>query len=216
MTEPGERTATLEQPAPPVRVDGRSRRAERTRRAIVDALLALLDEGHVKISASRIAERAGVSLRALWTNFRDMETLYAAAGQRMLELQRAEYRPVPPELPLRAKVEAFCRQRCRMLEIMAPAARVAHLWQPYSPQLRRNRAIQIAWVREEIDDLFGHELDAAGDGRERLRHAVLVATTFNWWQMAHDELGLSGDEVRDLMVQTVTSLLVTALAASVG
>jgi AcrR family transcriptional regulator len=199
-----------------VRVDGRSLRAERTRRAITDAHVALLEEGHLRTSAERIAERAGVSLRALWTNFKDMETVYAATGQRLFERQQAEYLPVPPDLPLRARVEAFCRQRGRMQEIIAPAARAAHLWQPYSAQIRRNRAAQIAWVRDEIDTLFAHELDAAGPGRDRLRDAVLVASTFNWWQMSRDELGLSVDESCAMLIQTVTALLVTALAASVG
>ena len=201
---------------PAARVDGRSLRAQRTRRAIVDALLALLEEGNLKTPAPRIAERAGVSLRALWANFKDMETLYAATNQRLLERQRAEYRPIPAELPLPARVEAFCRQRARMLEIIAPSARAAHRVLSSSPQLQRNRAIQIARVRDEISELFGHELDAAGAGRERLLNAVLVATTFNAWQMARDELKLDVDEACDLMIQTVTGLLVTALAASVS
>jgi len=201
---------------PPARVDGRSLRAERTRRAIVDALLGLLEDGHLRTPAGRIAERAGVSLRALWTNFKDMETLYAAANERLLERQQAVHRPIDPDLPLRARVEAFCRQRARMLEIITPSARAAHLLLPYSPQLQRNRTVQIAHVRVELEALFAHELDAAGPGRERLLDAVLVATTFNAWQMARDQLGLEVDEACAVMIQTVTALLVTALAASVS
>jgi TetR/AcrR family transcriptional regulator, regulator of autoinduction and epiphytic fitness len=202
--------------APAARVDGRSLRAERTRAAVVEALHALLEEGHLKVSARQIAERAGVSLRALWTNFKDMETLYAASNDRLLERLRAEHQPISAELPLRARVEAFCRQRARMLELLAPSARAAQWAQPYSPQLQRNRAVQIGYVRDEIAQLFASELDAAGPGRERLRNAVLVATTFNAWQMARDELALDAEEAAGLMIQTVTALLVTALAASVS
>jgi TetR/AcrR family transcriptional regulator of autoinduction and epiphytic fitness len=201
---------------PPARVDGRSLRAERTRTAIVAALHALLEEGNLKVSARQIAERAGVSLRALWTNFKDMETLYAASNARLLDRMHAEHRPIPADLPLRARVEAFCRQRARMLEIIAPQARAAHLVLPYSPQLQRNRAVQIGLVRDEISALFGSELDAAGRGRERLRDAVLVASTFNAWQMARDELALDVEAASGIMIQTVTALLVTALAASVS
>jgi AcrR family transcriptional regulator len=182
----------------------------------VDALHALLEEGNLKVSGRQIAERAGVSVRALWANFNDMETLYAASNDRLMQQMRSEYRPIPKDLPLRARVEAFCRQRAWMLEIIAPAARAAHLAQPYSPQLQRNRAVQIGHVREEITDLFGHELDAAGPGRERLRNAVLVATTFNAWQMAREELALGVEEAADIMTRTVMALLVTALAASVS
>lgn len=66
----------------PTRMDGRTARAERTRNAIVDAHLALIDEGDLNPTGERIAERAGISPRTLWTNFKDMETLFAATGQR--------------------------------------------------------------------------------------------------------------------------------------
>ena len=104
------------------RVDGRLARAERTRGAIVEALLALNHEGDLKPTGERIAERAGVSLRALWANFKDMEALFSAAGQRLLERQDAEYRQISPQLPLKRRVDEFCRQRGRMLEIVAPSA----------------------------------------------------------------------------------------------
>lgn len=184
--------------------DGRSLRAERTRRAIVDAHLALLDEGHLRMSAAVIAARAGVSVRALWLHFKDMETLYAAANARLIEKQDSEYSPIRTDLPLAERIEAFCRQRARMLEIIAPAARAAHLHQPYSPQLRRNRAMQIGRVRDEIAELFAPEL---GPGRERVLDAILVAATFNAWQMARDELGLDAAAAHDIMVRTITGLL---------
>ena len=82
------------------RVDGRSARAERTRAAIVEALLELNREGDLKPTGERIAERAGVSLRALWANFKDMEALFAAASARLLERQDAEHRPISADLPL--------------------------------------------------------------------------------------------------------------------
>jgi hypothetical protein len=96
-----------------------------------------------------------------------------------------------------------------MLEIIAPAARAAQLMQPYSPQLKRNRAMQIGRVRDEIARLFAPELRAAGAGRDRLLRAVLVATTFNAWQMARDELGLDAAAAQEIMVSTLTGLLAT-------
>ena len=51
----------------------------RTRTAIIEALLAFNEEGELQASAERIVERAGVSLRTLWTNFKDLDGLYASA-----------------------------------------------------------------------------------------------------------------------------------------
>jgi hypothetical protein len=42
---------------------------------------------------------------------------------------------------------------------------------------------------------------------------VLVATTFTAWQMSRDELALDVEEACGLMIQTVTALLATAVAA---
>jgi AcrR family transcriptional regulator len=194
-------------PDAPARPDGRTARAERTRRAIIVALLDLIDEGDLKASAERIADRAGVSLRALWTNFRDLETLYAAAGARLTELQEAEWRPVPLELDLARRVEEFCRQRVRMLEIIAPAARAAQLRMPYSPQLRRNRAHQNERVKDELERLFRHELTMAGPRGEELAHALLAATTWHAWAALRDDLGLDAEAAQHAMHRTVLALL---------
>lgn len=188
-------------------VDGRTARALRTRGAVVDALLALLEEGDLRPSGERIAERAGVSLRALWTNFNDMETLYAAAGERVLERQRARFRPVDPALPLPARIEAFCRQRAHLLEFLAPAARSSQLREPFSEQLRRNRDQQYAIGRRELAQLFGAELDAAGRKSAVVLDALSMATTWPAWSTLRDHFGLSVRAAREVMERTVTALL---------
>src|SRR5215470_2088915 len=116
----------------PVRVDGRTMRAQRTRAAIVDAHLGLLARGDLKPTGERIADAAGVSLRTLWTSFKDMETLFAAAGERLIERELAVYKPIDVGLALPVRVERFCAQRATMLEILAPAARAAVVREPFS------------------------------------------------------------------------------------
>ncbi|MFI7283320.1 hypothetical protein ACIBOV_23960 [Micromonospora chersina] len=88
------------------RVDGRTARAARTRAAIVEAHLGLVGEGDLRPTGDRIAERAGASLRTLWTNFRDMETLFEASGEELLRRQDAAWRPIPAALPLAERVDA--------------------------------------------------------------------------------------------------------------
>src|SRR4051794_17573443 len=122
-----------------VRVDGRTARAERTRAAIVEAHLGLIVEGDLRPTGEKIASRAGTSLRALWTNFKDMEALFAASGERLFRQLAAEHRSIDSGLPLPRRVEEFCGQRARMLEILAPAARAARLREPFSAQLRENK-----------------------------------------------------------------------------
>jgi AcrR family transcriptional regulator len=194
------------------RVDGRTARAERTRAAIVEAHLALIGEGDLRPTGERIAERAGISLRALWTNFKDMEALFAASGLRLAERQAAEFRPVSPNLPLPQRVEEFCAQRAKMLEILAPCAKAARLREPFSAQLRQNKVQAIALVRDEIETLFAGELALAGDDREQLLVSLTVASTYSSWAMMRDELLLDVAAARGAMTRTVTALLLAAIA----
>ena len=192
------------------RVDGRSARAQRTRRAMVDALLELIEEGDLKASPEHIVERAGVSLRTLWTNFKDLEGLYAAANLRLIERQRESYQPIPPSGPLPERIAAFCEQRGRLLDIAAPAARASQLRLPYSAQLRRNRMIYVAIMRDELDLVFPDELAAAGPERDKLVLALLVNTSWSAWSLLRDELGLDTADATAVMAKAVAALLQTS------
>jgi TetR/AcrR family transcriptional regulator of autoinduction and epiphytic fitness len=191
----------------PARADGRTARAERTRRAMVDALLELIAEGDLKASPERIVERAGVSLRTLWTTFKDLEGLYAASSERLIEIQEQHYQPVDTTRPLAVRVTVFCQQRSRMLEILAPAARAAALRLPFSAQLRRNRAVHHARMRDELVEVFGPELDAADEDREQLLQALLLNTTWPSWSMLRDDLLLDVPTAAGVMTRTVAALL---------
>ncbi|MBF9127629.1 TetR family transcriptional regulator [Plantactinospora sp. S1510] len=189
------------------RIDGRNARAERTRAAIVEAHLALIGEGDLRPTGERIAERAGVSLRTLWTNFKDMETLFEASGNQVLRQQDAAYRPISTALPLAKRVDAYCRPRARLLQLIAPAARAAQMREPVSPQLRRNRLLHIARVRAEVEQLFANELERAGAGREQLVNALVATSMWPTWSMLRDGLGLGVDNARSVMTRTVAALL---------
>lgn len=59
-----------------IKIDGRGMRSQRTRANISNALLQLLEEGHVDPPAQQVAKRARVSVRAVFHHFDDMENLY--------------------------------------------------------------------------------------------------------------------------------------------
>ena len=56
-------------------VDGRRQRSLTSQRRIVEAMLALVGEGHLTPSAELVAERAEVGLRTVFRQFKDMDTL---------------------------------------------------------------------------------------------------------------------------------------------
>src|SRR5450432_1143816 len=105
--------------------DGRAARSHRSRRAIVDAMRALHAEGDVRPTAPRIAQRAGVSLRTVWQQFADMETLLVEANRRDDEILRSLVKRIDPDQPRTVRVTLFVSQRARVLEQMSPSWRAA-------------------------------------------------------------------------------------------
>ena len=198
------------------RVDGRTARAERTRTAIIDAHASLILGGDLRPTAERIAERAGVSLRALWSHFADMETLFGASGARILELQDEAHNPIPATLPLRGRIDAYCRQRARLLEQLAPAARAAQLKEPFSPALQRHRRTHLDRARVELAELFAPELAAAGDRRDELLTALIAVSMWPTWATLRDAMGVDLDTASAVLTRTVTALLVPAPGARNG
>src|SRR5215468_1968420 len=117
-------------------MDGRLARGARARAAIVDALLALIEEGDLRPSAARIAERAGVSLRSVFQHFKDVESLFAAAADRQSERLAPLVARIPGDGPLARRLDAFVATRARLLDAIAPVRRAALLMEPFSREVR--------------------------------------------------------------------------------
>ncbi len=100
--------------------DGRTVRAQRTRQALVDALFTLLEEGELRPTGERIAERAGVSERSVFQHFPDRESLFEAVALQQWERVVTGTVPVDASLPLDERIEAFASQRCAVLEQVTP------------------------------------------------------------------------------------------------
>jgi len=191
------------QGAAPQRVDGRTARSERTRNAIVDAQLQLIREGDLRPTADRIAKQAGVSLRALWSHFADMEALFAASGRRVLELRDTAHRQIRADRPLAERIDAYCAQRARLLEQIGPTAKAAAIKEPFSETLQHYRKVHVSRVRDELAALFAAEID----GDDELLNALTAVSMWPTWSTWREAMGLSVAASRRALSRTVTALL---------
>lgn len=184
--------------------DGRIARGERTRDAIVEAHTELLREGVLKPTGKVIADRAGISVRTLWANFKDLEALLQATTAYWdtadLELRVT----VDPSLPLAERIDAFCAQRAARLEHIAPAARSAVLGEPFSAALQKSRQTHVDRLRSEIETLFAAEIESAGG---ELTYALISATSWPNWQIMRDDYGLEPVQIVAIMARTCHALL---------
>src|SRR3954464_13078049 len=92
-------------------MDGRRLRSDRSRAAVVDALLTLYEEGNPQPGAAEIARRAGVSERSVFRHFEDLDSLAETAIEREIERVGSLFRAPSAEGPTDARVRALVDQR---------------------------------------------------------------------------------------------------------
>ena len=197
---------TTAKPATDEFSDGRFARGARTREAIVDALLALLNDSNPSPGARDIAARAGVSLRTVFQHFDDIESLHAELAARQEARIREFLVPVDPVLPLSLRVERIVEMRDAMFALVAPVRRsvAMHRSSRTSKSVRQNLTLLQRTQRNQIASTFPEELD--GDERRLLQ--IDVWLSFETWDQFTSQHGLSRAATRGHL----HSLLVNVLA----
>jgi AcrR family transcriptional regulator len=186
-------------------VDGRRLRREQNREAVIDALVALYEEGQYQPGAAAIAERAGLSPRSLFRYFDDIDDLSSAAIVRQLAAARPLLdHGVRPDDATATKVAAIVDARVRLFETIAPAARAARVCAPRHPvvaaQVRESRS----YLRHQVERLFARELHGAR--RTRLP-AVDALCAFETYDLLRSDQRLSRARTTATLVDALTALL---------
>lgn len=187
--------------------DGRLARTQRTRAAIVDALLALLAEGEVSPSAERIAGRAGISKRSIFVHFSTLEDLYRELADRGTAMVLERVWVIDPELPLDERIDQLCAQRAEVNEAVGPlrraATRVATSTAASASQ-RFARESSKAQVARVFAPELAH-LDPVGRaGRIAAADAVISGESWDLWRTTH---ALAVDDARAVMRDALAAMI---------
>jgi AcrR family transcriptional regulator len=169
--------------------DGRTLRSLRTREAIVDATIGLLEDGDLRPTAPRVADRANVSVRSVFQHFDDLETLHASVAERLVDRVAVLVVPVAPDLPLNDRLDRFVYQRAQLLEAVTPIRRAADVHGPFSPEITARLRDGQAFLRAELARTFEPELDAAGADREDVLDGLDTALSWATWEGLRHGLG---------------------------
>jgi len=189
-------------------IDGRTARALRTREAIVDASIALVDEGDLRPTAPRIAGRAKVSVRSVFQHFDDLEGLYAAVGDRLVERLSHVVMTVDESLPLEERIGEVVRQRVILLEAITPVRRAATVHAPFSAEVSKRLQAGHDFMRGEVERVFDVELRGrSADDRAQLLDALDTALSWASWDNLRSLNGRSSDEALDVLVRMVTAIV---------
>lgn len=197
----------------PDQIDGRKLRSQRSRLAVIEAILACYEDGIVRPSVAEIARRSGVSERSVFRHFDDLEELATSAITHQASQLLGYFADPPRDGTLRQRVDALVDQRLRLFDRLRNLARAA------AHHAARSTAIADAvrdrrnLLRAQIERQFAPELD----GLDRRTRALLVAQIEQALSIeALDYLrdptgaGLGPRDLRAALVGTVDALLAAA------
>jgi TetR/AcrR family transcriptional regulator, regulator of autoinduction and epiphytic fitness len=166
------------------RIDGRKARGQRTRDAIVTAMLDLVGEGEFTPSAQQIAARSGVSVRSVYQHLADLESLYDEASSRGAEMIRSMASEIDPTWTLARRIEAFATNRATMLERTRSISRAGVLTGTTSAVVRENRQQLAEWARARVASIFSGDLatlpEPVADGILTAIEALSSASTWGY------------------------------------
>jgi len=185
--------------------DGRVLRRERNRAEIVDALLALLREGHIEVSAAAIAERAKLSERSIFRYFDDLDDLYRTVCAVQFERER-KHATIDSfsKGSTEDKIAHFVEQRVRLFTSIGSIGRAsrvfAHRNAVIAKELRRARVL----LRRQIADHFADEI-AAIPSAERSHAATIIDSLCNF-----ESFSIMRSDY-DMTIASITTTLTTGI-----
>lgn len=189
--------------------DGRSARAHRTRQAVAEALLALIEEGQLRPTSKEIAERAGVSERTIFQHYEDLEKLFRVAADRIGERVVRSMGFVSDEGPLDERIPRYLDELCALNDSMTPVRRAARLHEPYSPVLGEALGALRANRRRGIERVFANELSGLPDEQSRADAVGAISLLASWssWDNMRHNFGCSVEESRRIMGFGIRAIL---------
>lgn len=192
-------------------VDGRAERAARSRLAICEACLDLVQEGVLQPSADQIAERAGLSRRSIFYHFQDLAELYDAVAEAGMQRFDRLLTEIPPERPLGERVALLADARAKFFEATAPFARA--LTAQCLVGSARDQASRVARdalkrQRTGVEQVFARDLDALPLAeRTETLEALSAAASPALWEHLRRSRGLSMGRAHGVLARTLSAIL---------
>ncbi len=190
--------------------DGRLRRGERSREAIVAALFELVGEGVLQPTAQQVAARARVGIRSVFRHFDDMDGLYATMDARLREDALPLLRAASAGGSLRERVRALVERRTRLFERIAPYKRSANLQRWRSPFLSTQHTALVRELRAALLRALPELAEAPGD----LLEALDALLSFEAWDRLRSDQRLSRERAQASLERAVLALAERAVRAS--
>ena len=190
-------------------MDGRVARGQRTRQAVIDALLSLYAEDNLTPTIEELASRVGMTSRTIYHHFEDS----GAIAEALTEHQRHQLAPFMIDRltgTLNERIEGLVNNRAEVFETIAPVRRAALANMHDSPRIRNSQGNIAARLRRQLTSTFEPELSVL-DRPTRTETIELLDLHTSWdtWERLRRWQRLSVPRARKLVTRLVTRTLTT-------
>ncbi len=189
-------TATVES-------DGRRQRTERSRTALINAALALMEEGILIATAQQIADKAGVGLRTFFRHFDDMGALAEAVDLSIRDQYEALLLSGDRSGTFEERINSAIKRHADVYEknYNVILSTLAQRWR--LDILKKNYARVQRGIRIDLDNWLPELKKLASDQRE----TVDAITSFEMWHRLREHQGLSIESSINIITSMVRSLI---------
>lgn len=189
--------------APARHPDGRKQRSERSRQAIVDAMLDIIMSGKMEPSAAEVAEKAGVSARTVFRHFEEMDSLYSEMTERIeAEIMPIIQQPFTGE-GWRAQLDQLIERRAMIYERVMPVKIAASIRRFSSDYLMLNYQRFVHLERTGLEGVLPEDIRR----NATLFSAIEMCAGFQTWRRLRQDQELSTDQAADVVRLTISRLV---------
>ncbi len=193
--------------------DGRNRRAAETRRKIIEAAKAMIDETSEAPTVVGVAKRAEVSVRSVFQHFGDVESLFVTVVDAVKN--DIVVPPVPPaSRPLDDRIHTVVQNLAQVFDRIVPLRVAAGYFAGHPALVERSQTLKQG-LRETTFEVFGPEFANLGpEAREELADAIGAALSLDAWVVLRRRDGMSLERAAGVWRLTLTALLEHGLGAA--
>jgi AcrR family transcriptional regulator len=195
--------STEKEQATSAKVDGRMQRSERSREAIIKAMLDLVEEGNLVPTAQQIADSAGVGIRSVFRHFEDMESMFDVANELTWPKTQDLFVGGDREGTLSQRILHATERHANAFETLKNIMLSTQARRWHSSTLRKNYARAQRGLRKDLNNWLP-ELATLSTNR---REAVDAAASFENWHRLREHQGLSKKTSIDVVVEMLELLI---------
>jgi len=184
--------------------DGRRLRSDRSKKAIIDAMMDMISEGNLMPTAQQVSERAGVGIRSVFRHFEDMENLFSLCDDARRQSYEEIFLSGNREGTLSERIVHAAEQHAKGYELHGNITRMTLAQRWRYKILRQNYARYQRGLRKDLENWLPEitHLDTT------TREAIDAVASFEFWNRLREDQGLSKNSAINVVVEVLKGLII--------